>query len=311
MSTGAAAWRSRSIVRRVGYAILPGDGFSYLLHLRPREWPIMAAHTMLGFVVAVGLHPISLSIYAPTAAAAVLIWVLLLNGGTLALNSAFDDDVDDIGYLDAPPPPPRHLAPFGFALMLGGLLWAFAYPTPFLIAYAACFTMSLLYSAPPARLKAVPGADWVINIVGFGALTPLAGWAITDRPITRSALMISFGFGALFAALYPLTQLYQLEADAQRGDRTLAIQLGARRSLAAAILAALIAFGCFALLAWIEGASASRWGILALALFTWLAILGRWIARTDRMSPSDHKRGMYTALAAWALTDVAVLALFA
>jgi hypothetical protein len=41
-------------IRRLGYRALPGDTFSYLLHLRPREWPIMAAHTALGFVLAVG-----------------------------------------------------------------------------------------------------------------------------------------------------------------------------------------------------------------------------------------------------------------
>jgi len=40
----------------VGYALLPGDAFSYILHLRPREWPIMIAHTSIGFIVAVGLR---------------------------------------------------------------------------------------------------------------------------------------------------------------------------------------------------------------------------------------------------------------
>ncbi|MDQ6829998.1 MAG: UbiA family prenyltransferase [Gemmatimonadota bacterium] len=311
MTTAVGAWRSRSLGRRIGYALLPGDGFSYLLHLRPREWPIMAAHTLLGLVIAVGLHPVTLWIYAPTAVAVLVIWVLLLNGGTLAFNSAFDADVDDVGYLDAPPPPPRYLALFGFALMLAGLLWSFAYPTPFLVAYALCFAMSILYSAPPARLKAVPGADWVINIVGFGALTPLAGWAITDRPMTRSALLIFVGFGALFAALYPLTQLYQLDADARRGDRTLAILLGARRSLAVSLLSAIVAFACFAALAAIEGARASRWLILGLALITWMAMLARWLTRASAMEPAEHKRGMYSALAAWVLSDVAVLALFA
>ena len=44
-------------------------------------------------------------------------------------------------------------------------------------------------------------------------------------------------FCPLFAALYPLTQLYQLEEDTRRGDRTLACVLGVRRSLTAAVLA--------------------------------------------------------------------------
>ena len=41
--------------RRIGYRLLPGDGFSYVLHLRPAEWPIMAAHTLLGSVLALGI----------------------------------------------------------------------------------------------------------------------------------------------------------------------------------------------------------------------------------------------------------------
>ena len=40
--------------RRAGYRIL-GGAFDYLLHLRPAEWPIMAAHTALGYFLAVGL----------------------------------------------------------------------------------------------------------------------------------------------------------------------------------------------------------------------------------------------------------------
>ena len=39
-----------------------------------------------------------------------VLWVVCLNGGTLALNSAFDRDEGDIAYLRRPPLPPRHLA---------------------------------------------------------------------------------------------------------------------------------------------------------------------------------------------------------
>ena len=39
--------------RRHGYRLL-GPRFDYLLHMRPAEWPIMVAHTALGYVLAVG-----------------------------------------------------------------------------------------------------------------------------------------------------------------------------------------------------------------------------------------------------------------
>ena len=47
--------RALNAWRRWGYRLLPGDLFSYVLHLRPAEWPIMAGHTLLGYVLAVGI----------------------------------------------------------------------------------------------------------------------------------------------------------------------------------------------------------------------------------------------------------------
>ncbi len=58
--------------------------------------------------------------------------------------------------------------------------------------------------------------------------------------------LVLLAFCPLFAALYPLTQLYQLEEDTRRGDRTLACVLGVRRSLTAALAAAALAFALFA-----------------------------------------------------------------
>ena len=295
--------------------MLPGDAFSYLLHLRPREWPIMAAHTALGVVLAIvlGAQAIGWGVAwdgsaVARGAAAIGIWVVLLNGGTLALNSAFDRDEGDIGYLDAPPPVPAHLAAFSFALLAAGQMAALALPSLYAWLYAACFILSILYSTPPIRLKAVAGADWVINILGFGTLTPLAGWAATGRAVEPAALWIFGGFGALFAALYPLTQLYQIEEDRARGDRTLAIAIGVGPSLSAALAAALGAFACFAI--GLRAADAPSWRMLLLvpALAAWAAVLIPWMVRHATMSRAAHQRGMYAALAAWAVTDVAIVA---
>ena len=310
MSGAAREAFERGRLRRLGYRLLPGEGFSYVLHLRPREWPIMIAHTVLGFVLAQGLSATVHGNHGGALAAGVVIWVALLNGGTLALNSAFDRDVGDIGYLDAPPPAPRHLALWGFALMLAGQALALLLPRGFAIAYAICFVLSLLYSVPPARLKAVAGADWIINMAGFGAITPYAGWSLTTAPLTAAGAWALGGFAPLFASLYPLTQLYQLDEDRLRGDRTLALMIGVRGSLTLSILAAAIAFAFFAHAASMAGlASRGAWGTVALivAAVAWVAVLVPWALRSPEMTPAAHKRGMYAALGAWALTDLAVL----
>ena len=297
--------------RRAGYRLLPGHRFSYVLHLRPAEWPIMAAHTALGFILAVGLRPAFGGERLGTGLWALFLWVVLLNGGTLAINSVFDKDEGDVGYLTAPPAPPPHLLGFSLALLAGGQLLAFTLPTAFVWAYAACFALSVAYSVPPLRLKAVGGVDWLINMWGFGTLTPYAGWAATGRPLDPAHGLVLLAFCPLFAALYPLTQLYQFEEDRRRGDRTLALILGMRRSLAIAIGTTVLAFGLLAVAAGLRFARAWQWVALGIALAAWMWVLVPWYRRREAMRPGDHQRGMYAALTAWAVTDVAVLVAFA
>jgi 4-hydroxybenzoate polyprenyltransferase len=307
----SAGARTFSVWRRAGYRLFPGDSFSYVLHLRPAEWPIMAAHTALGFLLAVGLGPALHGEQLRAGLWAILIWVVLMNGGTLALNSVFDRDEGDIGYLRAPPAPPRHLLAFALGLMALGQLLAFTLPAGYRAAYAVCFVMSLAYSVPPLRFKAVAGVDWVINMWGFGTFTPYAGWAATGRPLDLTHGLVLLGFCPLFASLYPLTQIYQFDEDRRRGDRTLALILGMRASLLAAIVAALIAFACFAAAAFRRGPLLWQWIGIAIALAGWLLVLVPWYRRRDAMTSAEHQRGFYAALTAWAVTDVAVLAAFA
>jgi 4-hydroxybenzoate polyprenyltransferase len=300
-----------SRTREAGYRLL-GPRLDYLLHLRPAEWPIMAAHTAAGYLLAVGLNGAARGAALGPAILGVALWVACLNGGTLALNSAFDRDEGDIAYLRNPPPPPRRLATFALALMAAGLVAALALPSAYRSVYAICFTLSILYSVPPFRLKAVAGADWLINMVGFGTLTPFAGWAASGRPLDATDAVVLWAFCPLFAALYPLTQLYQLEEDARRGDRTLALLLGIRRSLDVALAAVATAFALFAWAGvrsgWlVAGSDGWRWAALGLALLSWLAVIAPWRRQAGRLSPAGHQRRMYHALFAWAVTDLAVI----
>jgi len=302
--------RTLNAWRRWGYRVLPGDLYSYILHMRPAEWPIMAGHTLLGYILAVGVQGAGSGEQLGAALRALVIWVVFLNGGTLAINSVFDRDEGDIGYLNAPPPLPRYLLHVSVALLVAGQLLAFTLPRGFQIAYAICFVLSILYSVPPFRFKAVAGVDWVINMWGFGTLTPYAAWAATGRPLDAGHGLVLLAFCPLFAGLYPLTQLYQFDEDRRRGDRTLALILGMRASLIVATLATLLAFGLFA------------WGMrllhvgpkgfaLLLPLVLWLAVLLPWLSGHAAWSAKQHQRGMYRGLAAWAVTDLTVLYAFA
>ncbi|MDP1830660.1 MAG: prenyltransferase [Geothrix sp.] len=282
--------------RLFGRTLLP-----YLLHLRPLEWPIMTAHFLLGTLLALGW-----GLPARPTLLGWLVFVALMNGGTLAINSAFDRDEGDIGYLKAPPKPPEHLLAFSSTLLGASAVLGFLLPLPFALINLACIVMSVLYSVPPARLKARAGWDLLINCVGFGLLTPLAGWALTGRPFSGAILLASAGFAFLFAALYPMTQIYQVAEDSRRGDRTLVIQVGVGRSLALALLAALVAHGC--LMAGVLAMGRSPLPLVP-SLLAWSVVLLPWLRGWRTWTDRQHEAGMYRGLGAWAITDLSLLIL--
>jgi 4-hydroxybenzoate polyprenyltransferase len=310
--------RAHNRWRQLGYRVLPGDLFSYILHLRPAEWPIMAAHTALGYVLAVGIAGVAWGDQWRAALWGMVLWVVGLNGGTLALNSVFDQDEGDIGYLMAPPKPPGRLLEFSVVLLVAGLMGSLSVPRGFRVAYGICLVLSILYSVPPFRFKAVAGVDWVINMWGFGTLTPYAGFAATGRSLDLVSALVLLAFCPLFAALYPLTQLYQFDEDRRRGDRTLALILGMKRSLDVALIACGAAFALLGA-AWMlrRPVWPAPWhqaiggAALVVAFAAWLRVLVPWLRRHEHMSPDEHQRGMYRGLIAWAVTDLAVVAAFA
>jgi 4-hydroxybenzoate polyprenyltransferase len=260
-------------------------------------------------VLAVGLTGLT-GEHLGAALLALVLWVVFLNGGTLALNSVYDKDEGDIGYLRAPPRVPPRLLHFSLVLLGIGQLLSFALPPGYRVAYAVCFAMSVLYSVPPFRFKAVAGIDWIINMIGFGTLTPYAAWAATGRPLDVGHSLVLLAFCPLFAGLYPLTQLYQFEEDQRRGDRTLALILGMGLSLTVALWCVLMAFLLFAAAA-VALEVPGRIALLVPALGAWAWVLIPWRMRHARWTPEQHQLGMYRGLAAWAITDIVVVLVFA
>ncbi|MDQ3809965.1 MAG: UbiA family prenyltransferase, partial [Chloroflexota bacterium] len=115
---------------------------------------------------------------------------------------------------------------------------------PFLLLYTAFAGLSVAYSHPAIRLKAHPWASVVTVGSGQGVLAFLAGWAATrgevGSAVTAEGLLGALAATALILTVYPLTQLYQVDEDSARGDRTIAVTLGPVRSFN-------LALGCLAL----------------------------------------------------------------
>jgi len=239
-------------------------------------------------------------------ALATLAWGMLGNGGTLAINSAFDRDEGDIGYLENPPSVPRHLALFALALMALGVPLALILGWRFSIAYGICFVMSLLYSVPPFRFKARAGLDVLINATGFGGLTIYAGWAAIAHPLTAPMINVGAAFFCFFVGFYPLTQIYQMGEDVARGDYTLALALGKRNALRLGMLGVGMGFVFLALEVGLRHWTGRSAGLI-LAFVAWTAVLIPWYLHWQQVDVAYEQRGFYRALYAWALTDVAVV----
>ena len=150
-------------------------------------------------------------------------------------NSYMDRDTSPIGGVEHPLQPTRQLfwvtvSMDALALLLG--LFIGLYFT----AGLACYILaSRAYSYRGIRLKKYPFAGWLTVIVCQGALV---FWLVFRGSHPAAAAMAGtetpweamIACSLLLGGFYPLTQLYQHDADRQDGVRTLSLVLGYRGS---------------------------------------------------------------------------------
>ena len=157
---------------------------------------------------------------------------VFLYSGATAFNSYYDRDVGPVGGLAHPPPVTPRLLPFSLGVQVVGWLLAALVNLPFALLYGVFLGLSIAYSHPRIRLKAHTLSSLGVVGIGQGALAFLAAWAAARGDLGAAwsvdGVLGAATAGLLILALYPLTQLYQIDEDAARGDRTVAVAWGAR-----------------------------------------------------------------------------------
>ncbi|MGI4736340.1 MAG: UbiA family prenyltransferase [Janthinobacterium lividum] len=151
-------------------------------------------------------------------------------------NSFYDKDEGSIGGLKAPPkvtPELLHLVWLFDALAVAGawlMGWLFA---ALVVVY---LLVSKAYSYEGIRLKKYPLLSTAVVVVFQGAFTFLmaqVGVGTTKAQLLEPTnLLLSLVSSLFLCGSYPLTQIYQHQEDARRGDRTLSLRLGIRGTLA-------------------------------------------------------------------------------
>jgi 1,4-dihydroxy-2-naphthoate octaprenyltransferase len=149
-------------------------------------------------------------------------------------NSYFDKDKGSIGGLKNPPPVSKGL--YVLALTFDAIAIALAFVKiswPFAVMVLVYGIASKVYSHPSTRLKRYPVGGWLFTGFFQGFFTVLMcymginnfDWlpALTPKMITAGILAT-----AMLLANYPMTQIYQHDEDASRGDITMSLKLGIR-----------------------------------------------------------------------------------
>jgi len=157
------------------------------------------------------------------------IWIGL-HFGTMWLNAARDRDEGPLMFGEAVPVPP-YLGALGYAALMGcAALALLAHPVSRLCA-VGCVALAVLYSHPRTAWKAHPVLGPLVNVVGYGVLTPLAGIAVTRADLGLRPLFTLTCTGLAMLGLTFAAQAWQGAEDAARGDRTLVVTHGPRVTL--------------------------------------------------------------------------------
>lgn len=146
-------------------------------------------------------------------------------------NSYFDKDEKSIGGLKHPPKVSKGLYYLAILFDIIAISMGFIINWQFALALFTYGMVSKAYSHPSVRIKKYPFGSWFIAGFFQGTFTFIMSYmGLNDfgfRVLTLSHVIIP----ALLTSLilwgsYPMTQIYQHEEDAKRGDHTLSIKLG-------------------------------------------------------------------------------------
>lgn len=211
-----------------------------------------------------------------------VIFHFLLYPASNGFNSYFDRDEGPIGGIAKPPEVDRSLLVTCLCLDALGLAWSFLEGPLFGLAALVYGTGSKLYSWDRIRIKKRPILGWLMTGFGQGAFTLLsmaivAGGGLSvlaEAPVLWGAGLIT----AFLLGVYPLTQIYQHEEDARRGDLTISRLAGIRGTFVLA--AAFLGLASLGFVPWISAMSGPLWA--ASFLLANLPALGYFLAWARR-----------------------------
>ncbi len=248
-------------------------------HLRIAFQLLLAPIFMLGALLAGGEPTFALALSFIAVHAGIY-------GGMTAFNSYYDRDRGPIAFMKRPVPATPFVRDAALAIQLGAVILLLLLRPAAAGPALALVAMGIAYSHPRWRWKAHLGASLFAVSVGQGILAFAIGYLAGGGPAAglREPRVAAAALGAALVTLglYPVTQVYQIEEDRARGDRTLAIAIGWRGALL--VSAVVLAAGVGLLLGALAGRIAPFWSVVLPAgvLGLW-GLFGLWARRFEQL----------------------------
>ncbi len=171
-------------------------------------------------------------INAPIALVSFLVIHLLVYPASNGYNSYIDRDETSIGGLEHPPLPTSTLFYLTVYMDVAAIIISLLFIKP---VFAFCVLLYILasraYSAKQIRLKKYPFVGFLTVVVfqgGFTYFLASTGISATTIHVLQPDFFIMLACSFQIAGAYPLTQIYQHDADLKDGVVTLSYKLGYR-----------------------------------------------------------------------------------
>jgi 1,4-dihydroxy-2-naphthoate octaprenyltransferase len=161
---------------------------------------------------------------------AILIFIilhLLVYPSSNGYNSYMDRDASSIGGIENPPQPTKQLFVVTIVMDLTAVVLSLFISSLFVTCIIIYIICSRLYSYRGIRLKQYPLTGYLTVIFNQGALTFFMVYHGVDSNLTNHMSFVGLLAAAfLIGGFYPITQIYQYEADAKDNITTISMKLG-------------------------------------------------------------------------------------
>jgi len=238
---------------------------------------------------------------------------LLVYPASNGYNSYMDRDESSIGGIKSPLQPTRQL--FGITVLMdvAAIGLGFFINSYFAMGIAAYILASRAYSYRGVRLKKYPLVGYLTVVLFQGGVTYwLVNYGSHQQPELRFPPVLLRGMLAstlLIGGFYPLTQIYQHEADAKDGVKSISRLLGYRGTF---LFTAIVYMGAFAVLAvhFFSQMEGTKFYILATCLLPVLVYFNVWAVKVwKNTAAANFDNTMRMNLLASCCTNIAFITL--